>query len=291
MSATALGLDTTYGGLSRSARFDQSTVLYGASAGFAVTDAVSLGVSLHYHLTQTSQALASTYFTHPDGPSPGEQATLQLDNEVISGGLIPQVGVLLRLPAGLRVGLNWQAETLVLHSQNVWQVSLTSPKGQGFESGTTRGGTREPHRFALGLGWISEAVTVSVDLIAYAPLDYDAPHEVLRTQFAENRHREEAHFDASVGVQVTLSDMFVLRGGFFTNTSSASAQFAEERINLYGGVLGLGVRKDSLETGFGVMAQYGRSPFQRENEQGFETQWTRAQLMFVMGGSHRFLED
>lgn len=288
--ATALGLDKTFGGLSRSARFDQSTALYGASAGFAVTDTFSLGVSLHYHLTQTSQALASTYFTHPDGTSPGEQATLQLDNEVTSGGLIPQVGVLLRLPAGLRVGVNWQAETLVIHSQNVWQLSLTSPLGQGFESGTTRGDTRSPHRFALGLAWQSEVLTLSLDLIAYAPLDYDAPHEVLRTQYADNRHREDAHFDASLGAQVTLSDMFVLRGGFFTNTSSASAQFAEERINLYGGVLGLGVRKEGLETGFGIMGQFGQSPFQRENEQGFETQWTRSQLMFVMGGSHRFFE-
>jgi long-chain fatty acid transport protein len=291
--ASALGTQQSYGGLSRSARFDQQSTLYGVSAGFAVTDAFSLGVSLHYHLAQTSQALASTYFTRPaaDGSTPGEQAALLADNEVTSGGLIPQVGVLVRLPHGLRVGVNWQAETIILHSQNVWQVSLsTSSQGQAFDSGTVRGDTRYPHRFALGLGWQSAAVTLSLDLIAYAPLDYDAPHEVLRTGYADNRHREDAHFDASLGVEITLSDTFVLRGGAFTNTSSASIQFAEERINLYGGVLGLGVRKDGLETGFGVMAQFGRSPFQRENEQGYETQWTRSQLMFVMGGSHRFFE-
>ena len=84
--------------------------------------------------------------------------------------------------------------------------------------------------------------------------------------------------------------MFVLRGGLFSNTSSASPQFAEERIDLFGGVVGLGVRKDGLETGFGVLGQFGRSSFQRENDQGFLTQWTRSQLMFVMGGSHRFFE-
>lgn len=284
--ATALGSDQVYEGLSRSARFDQQSTLYGASAGLVVNDTLSLGVSLHYHLAQTSQALASTYFTRA-----GEQATLLADNEVTSGGLIPSLGVLVRLPAGFRIGASWQCETLMLHSQNVWQVSLSSStQGQSFDTGTTTGDTRYPHRFALGLGWQTSAVTLSLDLIAYAPLDYDAPHEVLRTQLAENRHREVAHFDASVGVEVTLSEMFVIRGGVFTNTSSASDQFAEERINLYGGVLGLGVRKDGLETGFGVMAQYGRSPFQRENEQSLETQWTRAQLMFVMGGSHRFFE-
>jgi long-chain fatty acid transport protein len=290
--ARALGIDQTFGGISRSARFDQQSTLYGASAGLLVTEAISLGVSLHYHLVQTSQALASTYFTHPapDGSTPGDQATLQADNEVTSGGLIPQVGVLLRLPLGLRVGFSWQSETIVLHSQNIWQLSLSSSVGQSFDSGTTRGDTRYPHRFALGLGWQSAAVTLSLDLIAYAPLNYDAPHEVLRTEFADNRHREDAHLDASLGVEVTINETFVLRGGLFTNTSSASAQFAEERINLFGGVVGLGVRKDGLETGFGLMGQFGRSPFQRENELGFETQWTRAQLMFVMGGSHRFFE-
>ena len=293
VSATALGIDQTYGGLSRSARFDQQSTLYGASAGLVVTDFFSVGVSLHYHLAQTSQALASTYFTRPapDGSSPGELATLQADNEVTSGGLIPQLGVLLRLPQGFRLGASWQSETIMLHSQNVWQLSLsTTAQGQFFDSGTTSGDTRYPHRFALGLSWQSTALTLSLDLIAYAPLNYDAPHEVLRTQFAENRHREDAHFDASLGAELTLSETFVLRGGLFTNTSSASAQFAEERINLFGGVVGLGVRKDGLETGFGLMAQFGRSPFQRENQQGFQTQWTRTQLMFVMGGSHRFFE-
>ena len=247
--ARAFGSEQVFDGLSRSARFDQQSTLYGVSAGLLVTDTLSFGVSLHYHLAQTSQALASTYFTRPapDGSSPGSQATLLADNEVTSGGLIPQVGVLLRLPKGLRVGVNWQCETLMLHSQNSWQLSLsTSEQGAGFESGVTRGDTRYPHRFSLGLGWKSEAVT--------------------------------------------LSETFVLRGGLFTNTSSASAQFAEERIDLFGGVFGLGVRKDGLETGFGVMGQFGRSPFQRENEAGFLTQWTRAQLMFVMGGSHRFFE-
>ena len=289
---TALGIDQTFGGISRSARFDQQSTLYGASAG-VVTDAFSVGVALHYHLVQTSQALASTYFTRPseDGSTPGDQVTLQGDNEVTSGGLIPEVGVLLRLPVGLRVGFSWQSETIVLHSQNIWQLSLsTSSLGQSFDSGTTKGDTRYPHRFALGLGWQKEAFTISLDLIAYAPLNYDAPHEVLRTEFADNRHREDAHFDASLGLEVTINETFVLRGGLFTNTSSASAQFIEERINLYGGVVGLGVRKDGLETGFGLMAQFGRSPFQRENAQGFETQWTRSQLMFVMGGSHRFFE-
>ena len=291
--ANALGIDRTYGGLSRSARFDQSSTLYGASAGLKVNDVFSLGVALHYHLAQTSQALASTYFTDAsaDGSIQSEQATLLADNEVTSGGLIPQIGVLLRLPAGFRIGLNWQSETIILHSQNVWQLSLaTTGRGQGFDSGTTSGDTRYPHRFALGLAWQSPALTLSLDLIAYTPLDYDAPHEVLRTEFADNRHREVAHFDASLGVEITLSEMFVLRGGLFTNTSSASAQFAEERINLYGGVVGLGVRKEGLETGFGLMAQFGRSPFQREAEPGFPTQWTRSQLMFVMGGSHRFFE-
>lgn len=291
--ARAFGSEQVYDGLSRSARFDQQSTLYGVSAGLLVTDTISVGVSLHYHLAQTSQALASTYFTRPaaDGSSPGSQATLLADNEVTSGGLIPQVGVLLRLPKGLLVGVNWQCETLMLHSQNSWQLSLsTSGLGEGFDSGITRGDTRYPHRFSLGLGWKSDAVTLSLDLIAYAPLDYDAPHEVLRTEYADNRHREAAHFDASLGVEVTLSEMFVLRGGLFTNTSSASAQFAEERIDLFGGVFGLGVRKDGLETGFGLMGQFGRSQFQRENEAGFLTQWTRAQLMFVMGGSHRFFE-
>lgn len=285
--------DQPFGGLSRSARFDQQSTLYGASAGLVVNEWFALGVSLHYHLAQTSQALASTYFTHPsaDGTVPGAQATLLADNEVTSGGLIPQLGLLFRLPAGFRLGASWQAETLMLHSQNSWATTLsTSTQGQLFESGTARGDTRYPHRFSLGLAWQSPTLTLSLDLIAYAPLDYDAPHEVLRTEFANNRHREDAHFDASLGAEVTLSDTFVLRGGVFTNTSSASAQFAEERINLFGGVLGLGVRKDGLETGFGVMAQFGRSAFQRENEQGFLTQWTRSHLMFVMGGSHRFFE-
>ena len=291
--ARAIGSDQVFAGLSRSARFDQQSTLYGLSAALAINDTVSFGVSLHYHLAQTSQALASTYFTHPseDGTVPSQQATLLADNEVTSGGLIPQVGMLLRLPKGLRVGVNWQCETLMLHSQNSWQVSLsTTGQGQGFEAGITRGDTRYPHRFSLGLGWKSDAVTVSLDLIAYAPLDYDAPHEVFRTELADNRHREVAHFDASIGVEVTLSEMFVLRGGLFSNTSSASPQFTEERIDLFGGVFGVGVRKDGLETGFGLSGQFGRSQFQRENEEGFLTQWTRAQLMFVMGGSHRFFE-
>jgi long-chain fatty acid transport protein len=290
--ARGLG-DQPYGGLSRSARFDQQSTLYGASAGFAVAEWFSFGASLHYHLAQTSQALASTYFTRPsaDGTVPGDQATLLADNEVTSGGLIPQVGVLFRLPAGFRVGASWQCETLMLHSQNSWATTLsTSTQGQLFDSGTVRGDTRYPHRFALGLAWQSPALTLSLDLIAYAPLDYDAPHEVFRTEYPDNRHREDAHFDASLGAEITLSDTFVLRGGLFTNTSSASTQFAEERINLYGGVVGLGVRKDGLETGFGLLGQFGRSAFQRENELGFYTQWTRAQVMFVMGGSHRFFE-
>ena len=291
--AKAIGSDQLFNGLSRSARFDQASTLYGASAGFLLTDWFSFGISLHYHLAQTSQALASTYFTHAseDGTVPSSQATLTADNEVTSGGLIPQLGVLFRLPHGIRIGANWQCETLMLHSENAWQVALSSDMlGQSIQSGITKGDTRYPHKFSLGLAWQGSRVLLSFDFVAYLGLDYDAPHEVLRTQYADNRHLEVAHFDASLGAEVVLSEMFVLRGGLFTNTSSASQQYAEERIDLFGGVVGLGVRKDGLETGFGVMGQFGRSAFQRENDQGLLTQWRRAQLMFVLGGSHRFFE-
>jgi hypothetical protein len=151
--ARALGSEQVFDGLSRSARFDQSSALYGVSAGFVVTDWFSAGVSLHYHLTQTSQALASTYFTHAseDGSVAAQQATVLADNEVTAGGFIPQVGVLFRLPHGLRIGANWQCETLTFHGENAWQVSLSSSAlGQSFASGTTRGDSRYPHRFSLG---------------------------------------------------------------------------------------------------------------------------------------------
>lgn len=291
--AKAIGSDQVFGGLSRSARFDQTSTLTGLSAGFLVTEWFSVGVSLHYQLTQTSQALASTYFTHAseDGSVPASQVTLLADNEVTSGGLIPQIGVLFRLPHGIRIGASWQCETLMLHSENAWSVALSSSGlGESIQSGITKGDTRYPHKFSLGLAWKGSTVTLSADFIAYLGLDYDAPHEVFRTQYAMNRHREVAHFDASLGAEVALSDMFALRGGLFTNTSSASQQYAEERIDVFGAVVGLAVRKDGLETGFGVMGQFGRSPFQRENEQGLFTQWTRTQLSFVLGGSHRFFE-
>jgi len=274
----------SFSGVSLRAKLELQSALMGPSLGWDVGHGFSVGAALFYHLAQSTVSLATEYFT----PG-GEHAMVQQANEVLSGGLVPSLGVLYRAPLGLRFGLSWQCQTLPLHGTNDWSSSAVSTGlGESFAAGRVRGEVRNPHRFALGLAWDRPGVlTLSADVVVYAGLDYPAPHEPLRADLADNRHRELAHVDGSLGAEVPLNSRWALRAGLFTNTSSASQQFIEERVQLFGATLGVGFRTGNLETGLGLVGQFGGSSPQAERPDLPPTSWSRAQVMLVLGGSHR----
>lgn len=267
-------------------RIDSQTTLAGPSVAYRFNEALSAGLSLHYHYYQGALGIAQDFESGSKG-----QVSFQAENAVWSGGLMPTLGSQLR--AGrLQLGLAWSWETIPLHGANAWAVSLVSTGGaSSLEGGRVRGDMRYPHRLVFGAAWVEPSgLTLAADVVAYLPLEYEAPHEILKTSRADNRHREAFHFDASVGAELPLHGPWRVRCGLYTNTSGATDQNASERVHLFGGTLGVGYAQGGLVSGLGLGVAFGESPRQPDFESNSEVSWRRLHFQLLYGGTHRFLE-
>ncbi len=77
------------------------------------------------------------------------------------------------------------------------------------------------------------------------------------------------------------------RLGAFTNSSSAPQRYVEERVQMFGGSVGIVHEADGPETTVGLVAQAGGSGWQAETAQNPPVRWSRQQVSLVLGGSHK----
>jgi long-chain fatty acid transport protein len=284
---TFFGQSRRFSTLVSKAVVEASTTLVGPAAGLELGAGFSVGLSLFYQLSQVTSSISDT-----SSNASGDQAQRQHDHEVSAHGLLPVLGVLWKGPAGLRAGFTWGVQTLPIRGTNSYSANVvTTFAGSSLDGGNVAGAALYPHRFALGVAWERPGkLLLSVDVLYYLGMSWAAPHEVLHTERADYAHVEVPHVDASFGTEVWIKSSVTLRAGLFTNTSSASQQNAEERVQMFGFGLGVGIHNGGLSTGLGVVAQFGQSGLQAESAAAVPVAWNRAQVAVVLGGSHRFFD-
>jgi len=272
-----------YGTVTQHVKIEINSELFGGAIAVKLPKGFSFGLSGFFHLVQLSSSLSTTFYN-----SPIDQASQQQENELISGGLVGGAGLKWTSGFGLQVGFTYMLQTIPLKGSNDYLASnIASGGGETQVSGSTSGDWRLPHRFALGLAWKTSRALVSLDLIAYAGLDYPSSHQPFRADLAVDRHAEAPHYDASLGAELPLHENLALRLGAFTNSSSAPQRYIEERVQMYGGSVGVVYVTGGLETTLGIVGQVGESGWQQETVNNPPVSWTRKQVALVFGGAHR----
>ncbi|MEW5738530.1 MAG: hypothetical protein AB1938_06360 [Myxococcota bacterium] len=186
------------------------------------------------------------------------------------------------------------SQTISLGGSMPYSFSAVSSTGvTGLATGTGRADSRYPHRFSLGLAWRPRpGLILSGDAVLYAGLSYPVAYEPFNPITSDGVHQELLHVDGSLGAEARLSESIALRLGAFTNTSSAPAEVARERVNMFGGSAGLAFRIGGFTTSVGVVMQYGRSGFQANAaEPGFPLSQDRFNVQLTVGGSSRFFGE
>lgn len=269
-------------------RLDTSSLLGGPSIAWRVADELAVGASLFVHYFQGVLSVSNEFYN-----APGSQVVFDYENDATSGGFAPVVGVLWRPGERWRLGFTWGAETIHVTGRNTYSNGFVATSGLSMlESDTIEGDVRLPHRFALGVAYrFAGGALVTADVLYALPLVYPAPREMLRTAFPENRHVEVGHADASIGLEIPVAPKWTLRGGLYTNTSSASDLYAAARVQGFGATVGVGYYKGGLSTGLGLIIVYGRSDREVDVDAGSTVSWERLHVMVVYGGTHRVLED
>ncbi|MCP4181528.1 MAG: hypothetical protein GY756_27505, partial [bacterium] len=147
-----------------------------------------------------------------------------------------------------------------------------------------------PHKLAFGIAYEkSKSFTIAADIIYYFSMFYLAPHEFYYITESNNYHKEKAHFDFSLGAEIYLTDSFILRLGAFTNSSGAPDSCASEKINYYGGSIGIGFGdQNELSADIGVVIQYGKSNIGNYGNTNIKASWEGFMFNFIVGGTYRF---
>ena len=266
---------------SQTLRVDTETDLVGVSFAYRLGRTLSLGVTMFYLLYQASLSTDDVWHT-----SDGNRAVLQVSQDIISGGLQPVIGLLWKPLPALSLGLTYSTETIHLDDTNHYHVDFESPlDGTSHELGDTKADVRLPHRLAAGIAWEHHKLTLTLDGIFYFPLDYPAPRELMSATDPSHVHQEVAHADASLGAEIYVNPEWVLRGGLYTNTSSAPDP--SNHINVFGGTLGFARVGHGMSMGWWFGFSYGQSEEEVAPDSGVSVRWVRWQLQTGMGGTLR----
>lgn len=255
---------------------DMKSYLMGPSVAVRLLNSLSVGTSLFYRYYKGQVA----FFIGSD------DALYQSDYTY--GGLIVSVGAKYHVIENLKIGINYQAESIFINGKNTYVYTDTSAANNEV-SDTIKGEMRSPHRIAAGVAWESpKAFTISCDFIYYLPIDYSQPHEMMSVTDDQARYKEKAHFDISLGGEVFLNDSFSLRMGFFTNTSGAPVEKKAERVNMYGGTFGLGYYRENLSSGIGFSLAYADTDYQTGTNNPVAAKYRRLAIGITLGGSVQF---
>jgi long-chain fatty acid transport protein len=268
-------------------RLETQSILSGPSVAWRVHDDLSLGLSVFYHYFQGSSG-NSTILSNAAGDQ--EQSVTQ--SELSSGGLVLNFGLLWRPLPGWRFGLTYSSETLPITGTNTFFIGGVNSQGITLvEKGEVRGDVRLPSRLTLGIAYERPgSFALSFDATVYFSMWYSAPREVLRIADPMKAHVETEHLDLALGAEYVLSERWVLRGGLYTNTSGATREDADLRINHIGATFGLGYVKQGLSTGLGLNVMVGQTGYQSVPGSASQVEWRRVQVQLVYGGSARFFE-
>lgn len=261
--------------------------LVGPSFGYKVSDHLALGISAFFYYDQNTFSAVYNSSTL--------NSTRQ--NQLYSFGFSPSFGIRYEPAKSWLVGMTVTMETVPIDGNNnvVYQPAVFAPP---FIGPTTRksvsGDVRLPYRVAVGVAHHPEnGLTLSVDVIYYAPLNYPAPNEPIRTAESNNHHKERSHIDLSLGAEYAINNYYLVEGGLFTNTTGATAQYRSEKFNMYGASLGLTYRSGRITTSGGIIFQYGSSGDQTSTISpgigyGDSAQWQALTVGLMLGGSLAF---
>ncbi|MBW7957056.1 MAG: outer membrane protein transport protein [Deltaproteobacteria bacterium] len=268
--STSLTLDIT-----------EDTWLIGPSFAGKITDDFAIGLSAFAYYTQMKFI----------GRIDSAALTSSRENDLYSLGFSPVFGAKWKASESLDLGLSYGMETIHISGTN--SIIFRPPGSPSVITKTVDGDMRLPHRVTTGVAWHNDGLTLAFDATYYFAMEYPAPNEPIRTAENENIHKERAHFDLSLGTEYILSEKWNVRGGLFTNTSSATGQYGAEKINMYGGSFGVGYVNGSATTNFGIIVQRGdsdasASDFSPALMVSEKAAWTRTIISFLIGGSYEF---
>ncbi len=271
------------GAFSIKALTQKETFLFGPSLAFKISNNFALGISVFIQRSKHDFDLIlkhSFYFS-------------QIKSNIKNWSIIPVVGLCWRPFYNIKLGLTYQIESSYLTGTNdyFYNEINSSIATSETNSGTTKGQTKYPHRLAFGVAYEEpKAFTIAADVIFYFPMSYHAAHEFYFISKADYYHTEKAHFDFSLGMEVYISESFIFRFGAFTNSTGAPDSLGSEKINLYGGSIGIGFGdQQGLSADIGIVMQYGRSnEGNYNNNKSIRASWEGFICNFIVGGTYRF---
>ncbi len=266
--------------LSAKLELDSTSYLMGPFLNYRFGGSFSVGFSCFYHYSSAEYTFAQEL--------PGDFASNAL---VVtkSNGITGVFGIKSRLSPEFKLGLMYGTETLHLSGENTYSYTNTQFPVNNFVN-ERDGDVRLPHRTAIGIAYEKrKSFTCAFDVIYYFPMEYSAPYEIAATEnFAGNRHRERAHFDFSLGSELYMTESFALRAGLYTNSSGATRQNGQSKVNHYGGTIGGAIYTGEVTTSLGFNVMYGESGYTRNYPSTFAdpaSSWRRLFISLVVGST------
>lgn len=254
------------------------TYLIGPSFAIKINNSLSIGTSIFYH-----------YYKAEMDSSAEEPDSIYLNqNQVVSGGVVPEIGIKYKHKNYLQIGLTYMAETYGLHGENIYtHYYYEQPATIVSGSGENDVEMKLPHKLNFGIAFGNEkSILVSFDSIYYFPLEIDDPHGINHTSEEDYIRKEKAHFDFSLGSSFYINERISLKSGIFTNTSSAAEEDKGDKIDMYGASIGCDFSKGDVVTTIGLTGMYGKS--ENENELNETIKWERYSFGFLFGGTKPF---
>jgi hypothetical protein len=281
-NVSSLGyVDYTGTRLSAKLELDSVSYLIGPTLGFKLGTAVSAGLSCFYHYSSAEYTFAQAL------PGNFAQNLLVVTK---SSGITGVFGIKAAFNPEWKLGIMYGTETLHLDGETTHSLTNTSVPSSLVNK--VDGDVRLPHRTAFGIAYDKvKAFTLAFDVIYYFPLEYSAPYELSATDytsFASNKHKERAHFDFSLGCEAYVTDVVSLRAGLYTNSSGATKQNGQTKVNHLGGTLGAALVTGDVTTSIGTNIMYGKSGYTQNHPSPLAdpaSSWKRLFISLVVGST------
>ncbi len=259
---------------------DSTSYLMGPSFNYRFSNSFSAGVSCFYHYSSAEYTFAQEL--------PGNFASNAL---VVtkSNGITGVFGARAAFSPELKLGIMYGTETIHISGDNTFSYTNTQFPAANIVT-EKDGDVRLPHRTAFGIAFDRpKTFTVSLDVIYYFRMEYSAPYEIAATEnFANNKHKERSHFDFSLGSELYMTESFALRAGLYTNSSGATMQNGQSKVNHYGGTLGGAINTGEVTTSLGFNVMYGESGYTRNHPSTLAdpaSSWKRLFISLVVGST------
>jgi long-subunit fatty acid transport protein len=261
---------------------DSASYLIGPTLGYRLSDAISVGLSCFYHYSSAESTFSQVL---PGNESAGSLVVTK------SSGITEVLGVKANITPAWKLGVMYGTETVNIDSETF--NSYTNTQLSYSRAVKTDGDVRLPHRLAAGLAYEKDkSYTLSMDVIYYFKMEYSAPYEIAATANHEtNKHREKAHLDFSLGGEFYLTDIILLRAGLYTNTSGATKQNGQSKVDMYGGTIGAALIAGDVTTSLGTNVMYGKSDYTMNQPSGDgnpRSKWERLFVSLVVGSTAKF---